>query len=387
VICIALLTVAWLISPGFKNSFRNVYRNKILLLLVLFYDLHILSLLYSENLKYAFFDLEVKLSFLLFPFILSAFAFSDKDINRFKNYFIGGALLASMLCLIYSLKTFSSTHDVSTLFYTSYSRFLHPAYFTIYLSVAQLFLLELFFTQSFRSKKYYAVTFIAMLVLWLSITLLSSRTAYVTSILITIAYMVILFSQKKINTSIIYFSLLLIITIAAMQLVSASFYNRYTPLQEVIQPVPQDLESIVATAAKNSTTTHYLIWENTIDMVKRHPLIGVGIGDIHDELNNQFIKNNYELGMQNNFNPHNQFLNAMVSLGIAGVIILLALFGIAGYLAWKSKEWIFFFFLAIIFLNCLTESVLERQAGVIFFSFFLSLFAAQLFSKKHQVKE
>src|SRR4051812_770349 len=106
VICIILLVTAWLASPDFVKSFKKVDDNKILLILVSFYILHALSIFYSTNLNYAFFDLQVKLSFLLFPLILSAFVFSQEQINRFKLLFSAGTLLTTLLCLGYSVSSF-----------------------------------------------------------------------------------------------------------------------------------------------------------------------------------------------------------------------------------------------------------------------------------------
>ena len=374
-LCIILLAGAWLLSPGFTKSFKTAYQNKILLLLVSFYTFHVLSVFYSTNLNYAFFDLQVKLSFIFFPLILSAFVFSEEQIRRFKLFFVVGTLFGSLLCMGYVVNSYMQTNDIAnTFFYTNYSRFLHPAYFTIYLNIAQLFLLEAFFTPPGKSKLYRAGLFITMLILWISITLLSSRTAYVVSIATVFAYLVVLFIQRKIQKKYLIFPLLLIVTVAAMQWVSVGFYNRYTQINEAIQSTPQESQTTPLHTEKNSTTTHYLIWQNVLGLVKQHPVFGVGIGDVHDELNKEYLKNNFQYGIEKDFNPHNQFLHTMVSLGSIGLILLLGLFILPVYITWENKEWVYLFFLAVVFLNCMTESVLERQAGIIFFAFFYSLF-------------
>jgi O-antigen ligase len=112
----------------------------------------------------------------------------------------------------------------------------------------------------------------------------------------------------------------------------------------------------------------------------------VGIGDIHDELNKEYSKNNFQFGIGKNFNPHNQYLHTGVSLGVIGILVLLLMLVFPFVYSMKHQEWIYALFILIIFLNSMTESILERQAGILFFSFFNSLFAVYLFSKEESVK-
>src|SRR6185436_10021684 len=50
---------------------RNIKNNKPAILIISFYLLHLISLIYSQNLKYALFDLQVKLSFIIMPIIFA----------------------------------------------------------------------------------------------------------------------------------------------------------------------------------------------------------------------------------------------------------------------------------------------------------------------------
>jgi len=260
---------------------------------------------------------------------------------------------------------------------------MHPAYFSIYLNLGILFLLERLFIRNADSG-YKCLEVLLIIFLFATISLLSSRTAIVTSFGSVIFYSGIkLFKRKSKKKD---FAILAVIIASAviMQVSAMHFFNRFTQVTQAIQqsasPVPDTpVENHQATQSENnSTSAHYLIWKNAVGLIKQHLIFGVGIGDVHDELNKEFVKNNFKFGIEKDFNPHNQFLNTMVALGITGLILLLALFFLPAYVAWQQKNWICFFFLVIIFLNCLTESVLERQAGIIFFAFFFSLFAVQL---------
>jgi hypothetical protein len=80
---IAIWIVTWLIEGNFRKKFIENKRNYLLFLPIAFYLLHVISLLYSANKPEAYFDIEVKLSFLLFPVI---FLTSNKLMKIIKSF-------------------------------------------------------------------------------------------------------------------------------------------------------------------------------------------------------------------------------------------------------------------------------------------------------------
>ena len=67
---IALMLLNWIIEGDFKNKFKTILNNKIALLFISFYLLHLVGLSYTQNIPDGLFDIQVKLSLLLFPLIL-----------------------------------------------------------------------------------------------------------------------------------------------------------------------------------------------------------------------------------------------------------------------------------------------------------------------------
>jgi len=67
------------------------------------------------------------------------------------------------------------------------------------------------------------------------------------------------------------------------------------------------------------------------------------------------------------YNFHNQYLEVLVGTGIPGLLILLAI--LAGIFRAREKLLLFPFSVYILtFIFFMTESVLERQAGIVFFT-------------------
>jgi O-antigen ligase len=74
--------------------------------------------------------------------------------------------------------------------------------------------------------------------------------------------------------------------------------------------------------------------------------------------------------MNQKLNAHNQYLQTFISIGIIGLIILLYMLVFPAIRAFQQKDFIFMIFLAVFAVNIMLESMLENQAGVIFYALF-----------------
>ena len=94
----------------------------------------------------------------------------------------------------------------------------------------------------------------------------------------------------------------------------------------------------------------------------------------------QFIR----YAIDNEINAHNMFFEAMISVGVIGVLLLLAYFVIPFVLWIKTKKFdmLYCSFLLMIGFNALFESIFEVQLGIIFFCFFNALLFNTSFVKK-----
>ena len=83
-------------------------------------------------------------------------------------------------------------------------------------------------------------------------------------------------------------------------------------------------------------------------------------------------------------NAHNMYFETLISVGILGLLLLLAYFVIPMILWIKSRkiDFVYFSFLIIISFNMLFESIFETQMGIIFFCFFNALLFYSSFVKK-----
>jgi O-antigen ligase len=72
---------------------------------------------------------------------------------------------------------------------------------------------------------------------------------------------------------------------------------------------------------------------------------------------------------------HNQVFHTWLDLGLLGIVLLFVLLFYVAYLfAVKQKNEIGFWMILLTLVNISTDDMLEIQAGVVFFVFFITLF-------------
>lgn len=111
----------------------------------------------------------------------------------------------------------------------------------------------------------------------------------------------------------------------------------------------------------------------SIHLIKKHPVFGVGTGDIpnayvqaYDELQSPLKQ-----GFRNK--AHNQYLSITVGFGILGLLIFLVSLLYPYLSSKKNRTCLYTMFLAILLVSMLPEDTIESQAGVTWFAFFNSL--------------
>jgi O-antigen ligase len=109
------------------------------------------------------------------------------------------------------------------------------------------------------------------------------------------------------------------------------------------------------------------IWYSILDLIYQSPLTGYGIGDITELLNIRYNKNELQ-----GLNAHNQYLQFILHHGI---IIFLFLFLFVYKLIKQcvlNKNSVLLFSWIVLLSFSFTESILNRQWGVILFAFIVN---------------
>lgn len=382
---IILLGLFWIFTGGIKRTIEYFFYSKeknrfFLFLLIFFYIFHLLSLLYTENFGPGTFDIQVKLSFLLIPLFLTGIPKNSIDLDKVLNSFIIGTLIAAILCYFIAIWNSIGLDSGKIIFdvqpgenywenfflYNRFSVFHHPSYFAMFI----LFTIAIgFYYLNSNNESFFGNRFIVIIMVFLSVTLflLSSRAGLLAWFILIIVFG-LTFMQKRTRKSYrLAIPLVILLGVFSLLLIKIS---RYSTVKEEFKVY----ENYTQESIKSSIGTRMLLWEEALHVIKRNFFFGVGQGDIKTELHRQAKKKGYSQIVEKDLNIHNQFLETFVGLGIGGVILLvILLFGPVTKLKGKYFE-LFVYFIIIVTVNLVFESMFNRLAGVFFFAFFYCLF-------------
>ena len=370
-IVIIMLVVSWLVSPNLLDRLKTAFANKFMWLFIAYYLMHLIGMLYTDNIDVGRYDLEIKLSLLVFPLVFASFPAISKD--KYYNLglaFIIGCTLACLVDLILGYINYMAFDDIKYLLYGRLSFFHHPSYFAMYLALAMAIMLHGLIISSdelpLSNKRLYLV----LIPFFMGMTILLMAKSGILSIGMVLLITLIFLLVKKRFLAFGGLSLALTVAIAGTLWLAPGVFNRIQTTWAVVLQAQSNIES----STVESTAGRMLVWNKALDLIKENPILGVGTGDIKDELVQKYAESGLSGIAGKQLNAHNQFLQSFATLGILGFLSLVLGLLLAGIIAIRKGNIVYLMFIIIVIINALTESILEVQAGVIFYAFFNSLF-------------
>ena len=152
-------------------------------------------------------------------------------------------------------------------------------------------------------------------------------------------------------------------------------YNKLPGLRSQIEDFMTGYQNYINKHDPNSGSMiqRFEYWRTSLLIIRQHPIIGVGTGDLPQVFEDQYIKMNSNLAPQNRLRSHNQYLSITVGFGIIGLAwFMLVMF----YPAIKTRNFNNYFYVIfwiIFMISMLTEDTIENQEGVTFYALFTAL--------------
>ena len=232
---------------------------------------------------------------------------------------------------------------------------MHPLYASMLAVISLIFSTSIYKNLKHSFTKF--LFFISIAFLFCHLILLARKGPILISSIIFIVYFISLKNRKALGCFILML-FIFIMLIFSNQLLKERFCEF---ISVIINPDLNDL---------GSTSTRLRIYNFSLEAISKAPIFGYGIGDVKDVLSKFYIENNSTY-----FNSHNQFLGAWLSCGIMGFVSLLSIFVISFKKAVKSRDFIYFSVLFLFFTMALIENFIEKQNGILLFSFLINFFA------------
>lgn len=373
-----------------KQYWNQIFSNSRLVIYIywsflLFFFIHFLGLFWSDDKNEGLFELEKKLSFVLFPlFILLNKTIDSKMIRNSLWAFVAGCLVLVVACVSSSfylsivLEEFTFENFSRDMLVRNFDQFVHPTDLSWYLIFCILIIIG-------STRDYFNQRKISLLVTWLILCLFFIVTIFLLASRLPIICLVLLLFSICYHYVRRKYGLVLGLSIAILPFVLSLFIISTSHTFNVrFREIIEDYDSLPYSTHHNSTNIRNACFLCSFKNISDNILIGVGTGDVQEKLTECYKNMNFSNIMyRDKYNSHNQYLQTAAGLGFIGLMLLINLFFAITYAAYLSKSKILMAFMLLFSFSCLTESMLGHQKGIVFFTFFSCLMSNSSFISKN----
>ena len=370
-----LLCLAWISENYYKlgEIFRyNSLHRLLLISFILYFVWQIISVLYSSDIQMGWSNIFGRLSLLIFPVILfkPGVRIRSNALNLLRVFTLS-TLAYVISCFGYALYRSLDFNNgalsfnphpvdeywINYFFGTDLTYSIHPSYLSMYVLISVFISFELWYDKSLK-KGFRIGWLIIGSLLFISIYFISSRAGILAAIA-TIAFYAInkIINRKK--SRIIWMSIILILIFSLPLIRNNDRVNLL--LQGFSKEKGYELRR---------QDERLIVWRSAVEIIKKHPVFGVGIGDVRTELVKEYNRAGEDKLEKERLNAHNQFLEVLLEGGMVGFSVFLLVFGSMIFIAIDEKNLMLGMFVIMMIIFFMFETVLYRLAGVSFFSLF-----------------
>ncbi len=374
--CVMLLGLVWLADSDYAGRWQRLKERRLwipMVLLVGYYLLYLISMAYTGNMAAGWFTMEKKLLFVIAPLLLLTMPdelVSRRHFNGLLTAFIVGCCVTIAASLAYAFVCYNHTGDSAYFYYQLVSPFQHPSYLAMYLTfslAAALYLVGCQTEDTSMAGRVSLALYVIPAIVYLF--LLQSKAGFLSLILLLVFFAIygLVQRNKKLLISVLYI----------VVLSGTSFWlipNAGSRLESSAAELSAGAQTNVADAGTSSM--RLLIWKEALNITVEHPLFGVGAGDTQDCLNQRYEAAGMSKAFRKELNAHSQVMQTAVAIGLVGLLVLAAIF-VYPLIACRRSQLmpLWLFFILLVGLNILVESMWETIAGVSFFTVFYCLLA------------
>ena len=308
---IVIICVLWLFSGDYASKFNQIISNKFILASIVFFFLHVIGLLWTEDLSWGVHIVHKMWYFLLLLPVL--FTIVRREHIKF---YISAFLLAITFTEIASyLVWFEIIEPFKNATVRNPTPFMsHISYNPILAFAIYLVLHEIFFNKKITNLVFSLYSFFAIS-MSINMFITGGRAGQVMYFAMLAIIVFQFFNNQKIKS-------LLIISV----LIPGIFFTAYMTSDLFQQRVDMAVKNIISYSDNKSTSVGLRVTFalNSWDVIKESPIIGIGTGDFPMEYKK--INQINTPGLPNTTNPHNMYTLVVMQLGVLGLISLLSIF-------------------------------------------------------------
>ena len=398
--------------------------------------IYLIGMIYTENTSEGWNQVSKKLGFLIFPviFIISDMSYMNKTrLKAIGNSIILGCILFFMMNLVHAVLDLICNCVTSDRFFDDELMqlyYVHHSYLSMYAEIGLMFCFMGIFETNERKVK--IINIIAYIILVIFIILIKSRAGLLWMVMTFVLqwiWLTFIMKNKKLGYLMggIFFLAVIGASIAFPRSVSristtvTNIKSEHTSDHRLVQfngyksvleenwlfgvgtgdrteatqaayhvykaGIIEKIGPEMASKIDQITACEY--YEPTEEMREDMMAKAVKYGRDPEVISKYLVDYLYiNYAIDKTINAHNMIFETLISVGIVGVLLLLAYFVIPLILWIKKRKFdmLYFSFLLMIGFNMLFESVFEVQMGIIFFCFFNSLLFRENFISENLLK-
>ncbi len=383
--------LVWVVDGQWKEKWNNLKANPLVVTFIFFFLLHLVGIIYSENKHAAWFSIEKKITLLVLPLILASIKLDRVEVRQLLHVFVIACLTATFVCLgtaLYRVYLASPTMHLAS--YSSHSFYsfqtepprlwmfisyrelalgidIHPAYLSLYLNFCIVLLID-FYADSFVNftmAKKMGILF-TLFYLFTFVLFLSSRISILALLVISL-YGLHKFLKSGFRLN--FWASFLAFVFFFSGIIYFNPVSRFRSYEEMATTWPYLNSGL---QSQSTTIRASLWWLSYQSLPKINWLMGAGTGDVENLISQAGEFANITNVLKTN-DPHNQYLQTLLGLGILGLFILLICLAWPTWIAYKTGNHLYVAFTFLFSTLCLTESAMEMQKGIVFYSLLGSL--------------
>jgi len=263
--------------------------------------------------------------------------------------------------------------------------FVHKAYLSIGLVWSVFLLMDRLFFQ--KMKKIKSLLFLFLLILFtISIIYFTSIPNIIALLVLLPIFLFLKISGLKKRLILIILLLVSIFSLSQINIVKERVFNDMR-LKKDIGEVISLFQTIFNDQPKESANIRLDVWSCSYKQIKKNIWFGYGIGDEEQILLDCYKEINCKDCLEQNLNAHNYYAYLLLTGGVSSLLLFLLAFSYMFKIGIKSKNYLFLVFIVLLFINLMSENMLVRIHGVLFYVVFSSLLFSESYVKLIKQKE
>ena len=320
---IVIICFLWLFSGNYKSKFNQIINNKLMIASILFFFIHVVGLIWTEDLPWGLHIVHKMWYFIgLFPIL---YTIVRKD---YISHYISAFLLAISITEVCSyLVWFEIIEPFKHATVSNPTPFMsHISYNPILALAIYLVLHEIFFNKKIKNFVFSLYSFFAISMI-INMFITGGRAGQVAFFAMLVILIIQILDKQRIKS---------LITISIV--IPGIFFVAYQTSNLFQQRVDSAYNQTITYHPESLNSIGYRITFaiNSWEVIKENPIIGIGTGDFPIEYKKINEINKTEL--PNTKNPHNMYILIGMELGIIGLISMLSIFYYQVKLSFNSSN-------------------------------------------------